>query len=327
MNSMTDPLKVAAIREALKDHSKSQQRQIKAEIKELPSVLGEKELPEKLLLASSGVGAGLLVDTNQRLLFIDKRPFSSVRVEHIPYNDITSIESKTTSIFGGEILIGVMGDVKQFTNIPKALTEPFAQHLRTKAPFENLDTEEPETRPPPSPEVTEAIRRAGAKLRSSSQGYVRKELDELPSILGTDELPERMIEGFYDGGTGLLVATDQRLIFLDKRRFTGLRVEYFVYDNITAIQSKTGIVWGSIRIHSGGIIEEITHVNKDSVHPFAEYLRKKVSAKKSAAAVAAPPTPAVSSLADELKKLADLVEMGILTKEEFEQQKAKLLGT
>lgn len=39
-----------------------------------------------------------------------------------------------------------------------------------------------------------------------------------------------------------------------------------------------------------------------------------------------PPPPAKPSIADELKKLADLKQQGLLTEEEFNQQKTKLLA-
>ena len=42
------------------------------------------------------------------------------------------------------------------------------------------------------------------------------EVKELAKILWTDEQPMKMARGTYHGGNGIIVATDRRLIFIDK---------------------------------------------------------------------------------------------------------------
>jgi hypothetical protein len=56
---------------------------------------------------------------------------------------------------------------------------------------------------------------------------------ELPSILWKDEHIERLVQGSYGGGTGLLVSTNKRLVFVDKG-MTKLKVEDFPYDKISS---------------------------------------------------------------------------------------------
>ena len=319
--------RVSIISEAARDFGRIQRNQVKAEIKEPPSVLGETELPEKLVPCNLGFGLGVLVATNQRLVYINKRPLSRIQIEHYRYDDITSIESKATKLIGGELRISVLGDLKNFTNVPYKLTNGFAEHVRNKISQENPLLDRHDTEPAPPPEPIESISAAARELSANHQARVKKELDELPAILSDDELPEKMIEGWYGGGTGLLVATNKRLFFTDKRRFTGLQVEDFLYETINSVQARTGMILGSIRIHTAGNIEVIDNVENELVHPFAKFLRQKVSSAQSPVYVQAPSPPSASSVAEELKKLAELVDMGILTKEEFEQQKAKLLGT
>ncbi|MCY3801534.1 MAG: PH domain-containing protein [Chloroflexi bacterium] len=312
--------RVSIIREAAKDFGILQRNQVRAEMKELPSILGEMELLEKLVPCNNSYGMGLLAATNQRLVYLNKLPLGKTHVEQYNYGDITSIEFKTTKLIRGVLRFSVLGERMMFGNLPTKLTSAFAEHLRSKVPPENLEN----ASPAPSPEQAEAIHAAVQEISPSNRDGIKKELDELPAILSDDELPEKMIEGWYGGGTGLLVATNKRLFFTDKRRFTGLQVEDFLYETINSVSARTGMILGSIRIHTAGNIEVIDNVENELVHPFAEFVRNKISAANSRANVAA---PATSSLADELKKLAELVDMGILTKEEFEQQKAKLLGS
>lgn len=65
-------------------------------------------------------------------------------------------------------------------------------------------------------------------------------------------------------------------------------------------------------------------------HGIVEVLIKRADAEErnlQASEYQIPPTLPSASIADEIKKLADLHNSGILTPDEFQQQKAKLLGT
>jgi len=154
----------------------------------------------------------------------------------------------------------------------------------------------------------------------------RKEVKELPHVLWENELLEKLVQGFYNNGTGILVATDKRLIFMDKGLIYGLRVEDFPYDKITSIQYKTGLLLGEITIFASGNNATIQNIQKGDVKPFAEYVRARITAKMEHAS--APPQLPVSQddVISKLERLATLKEKGILSDEEFREQKAKILG-
>ena len=80
----------------------------------------------------------------------------------------------------------------------------------------------------------------------------RKEIKELPSILWEDEKVENIIQGTYNNGNGVLVATNIRLVFVDKGLLFGLKVEDFPYDKISSIQYETGILMGKLTIFTSG---------------------------------------------------------------------------
>ncbi len=205
----------------------------------------------------------------------------------------------------------------------------------------------------------EEVQQQIAKIEGASRFIPRKEIKELPSVLGADECIEQLTPGFYNGGIGLLVATNRRLVFVDKGMLYGLRVEDFHYDRISSIQYKTGLLLGEITIFASGNRAEISQVEKSMVRQFGEYVQTRIgrppplpAAASSANATMAmtqssssphstqapapapplppPPLPAAQDSTDDviiskLERLAALKQQGILTEQEFLEQKARIL--
>lgn len=197
----------------------------------------------------------------------------------------------------------------------------------------------------------EEIQKQVAAIEGGSKFMPRKEIKELPNVLARDERVEQLAPGFYNGGIGLLVATNRRLIFVDKGMLYGLRVEDFHYDRISSIQYKTGLLLGEITIYSSGNRAEISQVEKSVVRQFGEYVRAKIGnpGPRTPAPPAAPPavpqavganaaTASASSpqplptaptgddaIISKLERLAALKAQGILTEQEFLEQKARIL--
>jgi len=169
-----------------------------------------------------------------------------------------------------------------------------------------------------------AIKQAINKLSGAHKFLGRREIKELPKILWEDELPEKAVQGIYASRNGLLVATNKRLIFIDKGIFS-LKVEDFPYDKITSIQYSTGLLWGEIDIFASGNKAEIKQVPKDLVRDFADYVRAKIT-KVPHSGTAQPQSTPPNDLINQLERLVKLKEQGVLTEEEFQLQKAKLLN-
>ena len=169
-------------------------------------------------------------------------------------------------------------------------------------------------------EVKDQIKR----LDGVSQFLGRREVKELPNILWEDELIENIVQGLYNNGNGILVATNKRLVFVDKGMLGGLRVEDFPYDKISSIQYQTGLMFGKITIFTSGNKAEITQVLKKEARDFSEYVRARVSGRKDHAS--APQQPAQEDPVALLERLAQLKAQGILTEEEFAAKKRQVLG-
>lgn len=166
-----------------------------------------------------------------------------------------------------------------------------------------------------------------AKEIGDHQFFTKRELKHLPKVLSSGEQVLAFTSGLMDGHTWLITLTDRRIIFLDKGMVWGLKQATIDLDKINAISGDTGLLLGSIQIEDGASQRVIRNVWKKTVIAFTNKARDAMEARKQAlrpsAAVA---HGAADDFVSKLERLAVLLEKGILTKEEFEQQKARLLA-
>jgi len=165
----------------------------------------------------------------------------------------------------------------------------------------------------------EAITRVVSDAKANPKGGEAKALLE---VLGPDEIPERAVKGLLGRGSGLLIATDRRAIFVDKG-LIGLRVEEFPYQKISSIQYKTGMMLGEIIIHTAGNEAIIENVDKKVTRDFGEWLRTRITR---ATSTPAPAAPVSNDPMAQLEQLGKLREAGVVTEEEFAAKKKQLLG-
>lgn len=101
------------------------------EIKELPSILWEDELPETLVQGNYNNSIGVLFATNKRLLFVDKGMLGGLKVEDFPYDKITSIQYET-GILMGRLTIFASGNRAEITQCDKKLVRAFGEFVRAR---------------------------------------------------------------------------------------------------------------------------------------------------------------------------------------------------
>ncbi|EOT7809311.1 PH domain-containing protein [Pseudomonas aeruginosa] len=155
------------------------------------------------------------------------------------------------------------------------------------------------------------------------QFFTKKELNHLPEVLADGEQVLAFTSGIMDGNTWLITLTDRRVIFLDKGMLYGLKQASIELDKINAVSGKTGLLFGDILIQDGGGERKITNVWKKTVTAFTNKVRDAIHAKKQ-------PVMASASTNDDmiskLERLAALRDRGVLTPEEFAEQKVKILS-
>ncbi len=176
---------------------------------------------------------------------------------------------------------------------------------------EQMDPPDAETKP--GEDIDAAAQRMGWKLGS------RREMKKLPSHLHDGETVQEMARGQYGGGTGLLVLTSERIIFL-REGWVGAAHEDFMLHRVTSVGFTSRFGFGQVTIHASGNTVHIESVLSDDGKRFAAAARKVLSRPaESAPAAQADPL-------EQLKKLGELRDAGVISPEEFEQKKTDLLG-
>ncbi len=95
-------------------------------------------------------------------------------------------------------------------------------------------------------EITAQLNGLGLKFRF----FGRKEVDELPSIINPGEQIRHCVYGSYQGGSGLLVATDRRILLIDKRPFF-LNIEDFRYEMLSDVYFAGRMLNAAVSLNAG----------------------------------------------------------------------------
>ncbi|TYC50026.1 hypothetical protein ESZ50_02900 [Weissella muntiaci] len=153
----------------------------------------------------------------------------------------------------------------------------------------------------------------------------KKEVKALPTILDVEETIIYATSGIVGTGTVLVVVTDKRLLFVDRGLIYGTNFREIPFSKINAVNYSTRLLLADISIDNGANTTKIDNVNKKTAPIFVDKLKGAIASFQDNANS---PVNASSSnsLADELTKLSGLKDAGILTEDEFNQQKAKLLN-
>lgn len=166
--------------------------------------------------------------------------------------------------------------------------------------------------------------------------FTRKEMNYLPEVIRDGEELLYAVSGMYDNNTWLVACTNSRVLLLNKGMVYGLKQVDVPLDKINAVSFKTGALFGSIEIQNGASFMKIETIDKkvvkfmaDTIKSAAQDFTAKQNGGYKQAQTAAPAESTSTNLpliADELIKLKSLVDAGVLTQDEFDTQKAKLLN-
>jgi hypothetical protein len=167
------------------------------------------------------------------------------------------------------------------------------------------------------------------KLRNKF--LVRKEIKRLTDHLAVDEELITAASGIYEDHTGLLAVTDRRLLFLDEG-IVRKRLEEFHYSRISSAQWKSGMVMAQIKIFASSNVAVIGHIApKERAQEIAGYISRRIaegstSHQRAAEPVASEPSAPAADPIEQIRRLAELRDLGAITADEFEAKKTQLLG-
>lgn len=89
------------------------------------------------------------------------------------------------------------------------------------------------------------------RIKFNPNGWGRSEVKELPGILSPDEKIYECVNGTYEGGFALLVATDMRVLLVDKKPLNFLTVEDLRFDMINQMNYNHRLMGAYITIDTG----------------------------------------------------------------------------
>lgn len=180
------------------------------------------------------------------------------------------------------------------------------------------------------PTTLKEVRKQLSRIKTAEIFGTKKEIKYLPEILSHDEVIKCLTSGMMDGKTWLVVCTSKRVIFLDKGMFYGLRQSEIPLNKINSINQSSGFFFGTISIWYGTSSLVMKNIKKNSIKYFVNAANKAIedleNHRRDENHTSKEQSVLKDIVADELTKLATLKAQGVLTQEEFDQQKAKLLA-
>ena len=120
-------------------------------------------------------------------------------------------------------------------------------------------------------EVEHQLRRLGAH----NMMWCRAELKELPKILFRGEQIEHIVTGRYEGGYALLVATNNRVLLIDKKPFY-LTLEDVRYDMISDVLFYHRLLNATVRLGNMNKTIVFTAYNHNKIRELTAYIQEQV---------------------------------------------------
>lgn len=124
-----------------------------------------------------------------------------------------------------------------------------------------------------------SAKKVQAQLRTlnvNCNGWGRAEYKELANILGPSEIVEACVNGYYEAGFALLVATRNRLLVVDKKPMNSLTVEDMRFDMINEFDYQHRLFGAQIKISAGNKLLHFTSWNQFRLRQVLTYVQTRM---------------------------------------------------
>jgi hypothetical protein len=137
---------------------------------------------------------------------------------------------------------------------------------------------------------------------------------------------------FFRKHWGRLIATETRIVFLEQKGVFGSVVESFNYNRISALEMTKGLIFAEMTITSGVATQKVQWIPKFQLTRFVQLVQGVDEPNGGVTTAPRHEIPPVEATADvepdvglQLERLNQLRVKGILTEDEFETQRTRLL--
>lgn len=127
----------------------------------------------------------------------------------------------------------------------------------------------------------------------------------------------------YKGGLRLhdyLLVTDKKVIFW-ARGLIKSSTDAFLFDDISSVEEAKGFLLGELVINIRGTKERMRSMVKSDVPIACKMIREQILKNKNKSS-----EKGMESITEQIKKLAELRDLGLLTENEFNSKKSELLS-
>lgn len=118
------------------------------------------------------------------------------------------------------------------------------------------------------------------RLNIKYDGWGRTELRELPQVLMPGEEMYECVNGYYDAGFALLVATNYRVLLIDKKPLSYLTVEDLRFDMINELDYSHRLIGAQISISAGGDLLTFRSFNKFRLRKLLNHVQHSMAEAK-----------------------------------------------
>jgi hypothetical protein len=157
------------------------------------------------------------------------------------------------------------------------------------------------------------------KLIAEASKHLESHETVITAVMGAYETE---IMGKETVRNGVFIATEDKIVFFAKKMF-GYDMEVFPFSNISSIELSKGMMGHVVSFFASGNKAKMKWINHGDINQFVTYVKQNIGKKE----VRQENEPQKQlDTTDELKKLAELKDIGVITEEEFAAKKKQLLG-
>jgi hypothetical protein len=114
-------------------------------------------------------------------------------------------------------------------------------------------------------------------IKFGNSPWNQAEIRELPKIIHDNEKISECVNGYYEGGFALLVATEMRLLLIDKKPLNYLTVEDLRFDMINEIDYSHRLMGATITISTGSKTLKFKSYNQPRLRHLIELVQQHMS--------------------------------------------------